>query len=318
MHINKRFYIDIGIVLILLGIAYVYREEASSFTRRQYLHIKPCATPIRYTIGKIDTRFGTSESDVKKDIEKAIAIWEKPIDKDLFVYTTSLEDADLSIDFIYDQRQKTTDQLAHINSNITTTQSMYDELNATYKKMTLKYNTDKSKLETMIENYQTAQETYQKEVTYWNSRGGAPEKEHARLEKSRATLAMTHTQIIQKQQVLNSIVEDINQDAATLNEWANTLNLDVKKYNTIGATAEQEFEEGEYISTIHSQKIHIYQYSSQTKLIRVLAHELGHALGLDHIENPKAIMYKLNEGVNEELTSDDIVELKNLCGIDTK
>ena len=44
-------------------------------------------------------------------------------------------------------------------------------------------------------------------------------------------------------------------------------------------------------------------------------HELGHALDLEHIDNASAVMYRLNDGINLNLTEDDINLLKAHCGI---
>ena len=46
-----------------------------------------------------------------------------------------------------------------------------------------------------------------------------------------------------------------------------------------------------------------------------ILHEFGHALGLEHLENSKAVMYRLNNGVNEKLTIDDILALKKRCNL---
>jgi predicted Zn-dependent protease len=63
-----------------------------------------------------------------------------------------------------------------------------------------------------------------------------------------------------------------------------------------------------------NSKIDIFEFSSRSKLVRVLAHEFGHAIGIEHVVDPKAIMYRLNEANSETLTQDDIAALKEKCG----
>ena len=114
---------------------------------------------------------------------------------------------------------------------------------------------------------------------------------------------------------INEMVDEINSMVVVLNRLATTLNLAVEKYNTIGASRGESFEEGVYMQEGLSRQIDIHEFSNRDKLVRVLAHELGHALGLGHVEDKKAIMYEFNQGNNKALTTSDIEALKSKCDI---
>jgi len=112
---------------------------------------------------------------------------------------------------------------------------------------------------------------------------------------------------------INEMVDEINSMVVILNRLATTLNLAVEKYNTVGASRGESFEEGVYIQEGLNRQIDIYEFSNRDKLVRVLAHELGHALGLGHVDDPKAIMYEFNQGNNKALTKADLAELQIKC-----
>ncbi len=300
------------VTLLLAGTGYYYRADAARLFRELLNRLQPCQRPITYSVVRIDPQFGISKTKLLSDIKQAENIWETPIDKQLFEYSAT---GDLKVSLIYDYRQQATEALRKLGIVIGDDKASYNSLKARYDAMVVEYDQKKAELTALVAKYEADRKAYEQEVKYWNSRGGAPKGVYDSLEQKRIDLNNQLAVINQKQDVLNQLAETINSAAVVLNKLIAELNIQVDSYNTIGETTGKEFTEGEYVINATGTAINIYQFNDETQLIRVFAHELGHALGLEHLDNPKAIMYYLNESGNSKLTGDDLTALKQRCRI---
>jgi hypothetical protein len=87
---------------------------------------------------------------------------------------------------------------------------------------------------------------------------------------------------------LNGLAHEVNAVGAEINHIAETYNQGVATYRErFGAS--RQFVEGEY----DGREINVYQFYDTSDLTLVLAHEMGHALGIRHVQNPRSIMYML-------------------------
>jgi molecular chaperone GrpE (heat shock protein) len=317
--------ITLAVISVLLATAFYYRAPLQAFLQPyidrflrnlnyQLEASAPCQKPITFSLGAIDPKFKLSNTQIIAAINEASGIWSKPLDKQLFAHATT--SGSLTINFVYDYRQETTDKLKSLGIVVETNQKSYEELKARYDALNAQYQAEKSELQQLSAEFERQQSAYKKEVERWNKRGGAPKDVFDVMNQTAIALNNKLEEINAKTAEVNALVESLNAEGDMLNRLIADLNLNVDKYNTTGGATGKEFQEGVYIQDEDGRRIEVYEFGDRAQLIRLLAHELGHALGLDHSSGATDIMYYLNEAGNDQLTANDLSALRARCKVE--
>lgn len=255
----------------------------SALVASRYIYIYPCARPILYKLGSIDPKFGVKEDTLLRDLKSAEVIWEKPTGKNIFDYDPK---GSLTVNFVYDTRQALKTEINQQEKNLNSQSGSLNSQISEYQKQVADFNVRNAQLNN--------------DISRWNSQGGAPPEEFDKL--------------IARQKQLQQEAAGLNQLAKSLNQTAQNYNSGVVKINSTIGTFNQALtvkpEEGLYTSGTNT--IDIFFITDTSELIHTLAHELGHARGIGHLDDPKAIMYPQSSTVISA-ASGDIQAIETIC-----
>lgn len=267
-----------------------------------------CNLPLSYRIGEFDERFDISRDEARIALMEAEAVWENATGENLFRYD---EEASFTVNFIFDDRQALTEAEKNLRERLNASEHIHSAIDETYSTLIAEYSTLNMQYQDRVESYKKRLEVYNSEVASYNEAGGAPTEVYEELNARKEALDKEQIEINNLTARLNALVKEINRLSEEGNQMIDFHNRQVETYNnTFGDS--REFTQGDY----SRETINIYTFSDRSELVLVLAHELGHAISLGHVESEESIMYYLMGTQSETLkpTEEDLAEFELLCG----
>lgn len=274
---------------------------------------EPCAEPITYSIGSFDRRFNLSQADFLKALTRAEAVWETPSQRELFSYAP---EGGLTVNLVYDYRQQTTEELAEIEEDLLGGEAAYRALETRYKRLKSEQSALGTLYDQRLAEFEAKKALYDEHVEVWNESSRTSKDEFEALERERQALEIQSEALQALGREVNTKVAELNLMVDRLNTLGQNLNFEVEEYNAVGALRGETFAGGTYTSDREGERIDIFEFENMDTLVRTLAHELGHALGLEHVPDPEAIMYYLNEDAAARASAADLEALSLLCGVE--
>ncbi|MFZ2038702.1 MAG: matrixin family metalloprotease [Minisyncoccia bacterium] len=270
-----------------------------------------CVAPIMYRIDKIDERFNLEREELESLVTEASEYWNDGFSK-YILFASSTESNAITINMVYDLRQEATHTLQVLDTNISENKVVYDALKNQYSTKKDVYDSLMVEYNNLVANYEKKLNEYTTGVEYWNARGGAPEAEFKKYENLKSEISDMSKIVSSKLRVLNSLVDELNLLGEKIQKEAVAVNKDIENYNNSGLVG-KEFEQGLYSSRGFTKEINIYQFDSKEKLLNIIKHELGHALGIEHNLDVNSIMHKINLDTAKNILPDDLKQIVVNC-----
>ncbi|MCH8557711.1 MAG: matrixin family metalloprotease [Balneolia bacterium] len=273
----------------------------------------PCELEFHYSISDIDSGFGLTDVQVRQAVENAINLWSDAIDT---IHAEKSPDANIAIRFVFDERQAGTNRAMQLEENLDIRRQRIDRMRADLLNAERRLQSRAEEHERLIMRINTHVESLNNFIEERNRAGGLNPAEVDRVESERAALNELQSQerqmrsgLQQKIEVNQRMLDELNREINFSNELADRFNEEVGP--------SRYFAGGNFERIGNEGTITIYHFANERELSLVLAHEVGHALGLSHVENSFSVMYRMIGAQltrpELRLTDEDIAEIRDVA-----
>lgn len=256
--------------------------------------VVPCAVPLRWRLAGVDPRFEIDPSEAREAVLEAARLWEDAMGRRLFRHDPS---GGFPVTFEFDDRQA---MLLLRNRFSRELQDADDELGiraAELRAMKERFEAVRAEYEERVRDLQRSTEEHNERVRQWNRQGGAPGAVRSDLQREERILAMERQSIRDAERELREAQQWLRTETERLNRGIEDRNRRAQAFQTERPLTASE--SGRYLESVRTRngevvsverEIRVFRFGDREELLLVIAHELGHALGLGHAGEPGAVM----------------------------
>lgn len=278
-------HLALGAVCLSMGITHAQTNPDDTHLHQHSSN----QAPLHYRIADIDPRFQLSQQQVIELTQQAANIWEQETGQRHFIYDPQ---AEFTINLVFDERQqRSTDRQQNLQQ-LKQQQQQWSQQNQQLQNIKAEIQRTTAFIASKQAQLTSQFQQYNVEVQRFNQMRSSAKDIAAQLTQRQKALQQQSTALEIEVQQHNQKTQQLNQAIKNLNQTNHELVASANQFN-------QTFQPRlSHKGHFNGKQILIYEFSSANDLRFTIAHEFGHALGLEHSTDPTSLMYPVIQKQN--------------------